>query len=92
MSKIMPKVMTEVERVLEEMRVEKARKRNARKEYRKTEPILVLTEVEKDKMIENNKKACKEGKDDCMEWIKLMEMQKKSVERCQLSALSQQRM
>ena len=72
----MSKGMSEVERVLEELRVEKRRKRNARKEYRKTEPRLVLTEVEKERMIENNKAASREGKEDCREWIKLKEMQK----------------
>ena len=64
---------TEVERVLEELRVQKARKRKARKEYRKTERVLVLTEAEKKRMIENNKAASREGKEDCKEWIKLME-------------------
>jgi len=68
--------MSEVQRVLEEMRVEKARKRNERKENRKTEPRLVLTEAEKERMIENNKAASREGKEDCMEWIKLKEKQK----------------
>ena len=72
----MSKGMSEVQRVLEEMRVQKARNRNARKEYRKTESRLVLTEAEKERMIENNKAACREGKEDCMEWIKLKEMQK----------------
>ena len=67
---------TEVERVLEKMRVEKARKRNERKEYRNTERVLVLTEAEKERMIKNNKAASREGKEDCMEWIKLKEMQK----------------
>jgi len=68
--------MSEVQRVLEKMRVEKARKRNERKENRKTEPRLVLTEAEKERMIENNKAASREGKEDCMEWIKLKEKQK----------------
>ena len=68
--------MSEVQRVLEKMRVEKARKRNERKEYRNTEPRLVLTEAEKERMIKNNKAASREGKEDCMEWIKLKEMQK----------------
>ena len=47
--------MSEVQRVLEKMRVEKARKRTEREEYRKTEPRLVLTEAEKERMIKNNK-------------------------------------
>jgi hypothetical protein len=64
---------TEVERVLEKMRVEKARKRNERKEYRNTERVLVLTEAEKERMIKNNKAASREGKEDCREWIKLKE-------------------
>lgn len=68
--------MSEVQRVLEKMRVEKARKRNERKEKRKTEPRLVLTEAEKERMIENNKAASREGKEDCREWIKLKEKQK----------------
>ena len=68
--------MSEVQRVLEKMRVEKARKRNERKKYRNTEPRLVLTEAEKERMIKNNKAASREGKEDCMEWIKLKEMQK----------------
>ncbi len=68
--------MSEVQRVLEKMRVEKARKRNERKEYRNTEPRLVLTEAEKERMIKNNKAASREGKEDCREWIKLKEMQK----------------
>ena len=68
--------MSEVQRVLEKMRVEKARKRNERKKYRNTEPRLVLTEAEKERMIKNNKAASREGKKDCMEWIKLKEMQK----------------
>lgn len=68
--------MSEVQRVLEKMRVEKARKRNERKENRKTEPRLVLTEADKERMIENNKAASREGKEDCMEWIKLKEKQK----------------
>ena len=68
--------MSEVQRVLEKMRVEKARKRNERKENRKTEPRLVLTEAEKERMIKINKAASSEGKKDCMEWIKLKEMQK----------------
>ena len=65
-----------MQRVLEKMRVEKARKRNERKKYRNTEPRLVLTEAEKERMIKNNKAASREGKEDCMEWIKLKEMQK----------------
>ena len=68
--------MSEVQRVLEKMRVEKARKRNERKEYRNTEPRLVLTEAEKERMIKNNKAASREGKEDCREWIKLKEKQK----------------
>lgn len=68
--------MSEVQRVLEKMRVEKARKRNERKKYRNTEPRLVLTEAEKERMIKNNKDASREGKEDCMEWIKLKEKQK----------------
>ena len=68
--------MSEVQRVLEKMRVEKARKRTEREEYRNTEPRLVLTEAEKEWMIKNNKAASREGKKDCMEWIKLKEMQK----------------
>ena len=68
--------MSEVQRVLEKMRVEKARKRTEREEYRKTEPRLVLTEAEKERMIENNKAASREGKEDCREWIKLKEKQK----------------
>lgn len=68
--------MSEVQRVLEKMRVEKARKRNERKKYRNTEPRLVLTEAEKERMIKNNKDASREGKEDCREWIKLKEMQK----------------
>ena len=68
--------MSEVQRVLEKMRVEKARKRNERKKYRNTEQRLVLTEAEKERMIKNNKAASREGKEDCMEWIKLKEMQK----------------
>ena len=68
--------MSEVQRVLEKMRVEKARKRNERKKYRNTEPRLVLTEAEKERMIKNNKAASREGKKDCMEWIKLKEKQK----------------
>ena len=68
--------MSEVQRVLEKMRVEKARKRNERKKYRNTEPRLVLTEAEKERMIKNNKAASREGKEDCMEWIKLKEKQK----------------
>jgi hypothetical protein len=68
--------MSEVQRVLEKMRVEKARKRNERKKYRNTEPRLVLTEAEKERMIKNNKAASREGKENCMEWIKLKEMQK----------------
>ena len=68
--------MSEVQRVLEKMRVEKARKRNERKANRKTESRLVLTEAEKERMIKNNKAASREGKEDCMEWIKLKEMQK----------------
>ena len=65
-----------MQRVLEKMRVEKARKRNERKKYRNTEPRLVLTEAEKERMIKNNKAASREGKEDCMEWIKLKEKQK----------------
>ena len=68
--------MSEVQRVLEKMRVEKARKRNERKKYRNTEPRLVLTEAEKERMIKNNKAASREGKEDCREWIKLKEKQK----------------
>ncbi len=64
---------TEVERVLEKMRVEKARKRNERKENRKTEPRLVLTEAEKERMIKNNKAASREGNPHRREWIKLKE-------------------
>jgi hypothetical protein len=58
------------------MRVEKARKRNERKKYRNTEPRLVLTEAEKERMIKNNKDASREGKENYMEWIKLKEKQK----------------
>jgi len=68
--------MSEVQRVLEKMRVEKGRKRNERKEYRKTGARLGLTEAEKKRMIEMNEAASREGKEDCREWIKLRKSKK----------------
>jgi len=64
-------MMTEVENVLEALRLQKAKKRKARLERAKLEPRMVLTEEEKKKMIANNLAATQEGKDDCAKWIEL---------------------
>ena len=63
--------LSEVEKVLDQLRLEKARKRNVRVELRKLELRLVLTDAQKEKMIANNKSATQEGKDDCAKWLEL---------------------
>ena len=63
--------MTEVEKVLEALRLQKAKKRKERLERAKLETPLVLSEEEQDKMIACNKAATQEGKDDCAKWIEL---------------------
>ena len=63
--------LSEVEKVLDQLRLEKARKRKVRDELRKLELRLVLTDAQKEKMIANNKSATQEGKDDCAKWLEL---------------------
>ena len=63
--------MTEVEKVLEALRLQKAKKRKERLERAKLETPLVLSEEEKDKMIANNAAAMREDKEDCAKWIEL---------------------
>lgn len=63
--------LSEVEKVLEHVRLEKARKRNVRDELRKHESPLVLTDAQKEKLISANKYATQEGKDDCAKWLEL---------------------
>lgn len=65
------KPFSEVEKVLEQVRLEKARKRKVREERAKQESRLVLTDSQKEKLIANNKSATQEGKDDCAKWIEL---------------------
>ena len=69
--------MTEVEKVLEALRLQKAKKRKERLERAKLETPLVLSEEEKDKdkMIACNKAATQEGKDDCAKWMELKKIQ-----------------
>ena len=62
---------SEVQKVLEQVRLEKARQRKLREERRLHEPRLVLTDAQKAKLIANNKSATQEGKDDCKKWLAL---------------------
>ena len=66
-----PMMMTEVEKVYESLRIKKAQQRKAREEQRKREPRLVLTESEKVRLIENNRLATQEGREDCAKWVEL---------------------
>lgn len=63
--------LSEVAKVLAQVRLEKARKRQEREELIKHEPRLVLTEEAKRKLIANNKSATQEDKDDCAKWLEL---------------------
>ena len=63
--------LTEVQKVLEKLRLEKAAKRAQLMEFRKTEPRLVLSKEEKHKMIANMETAMHEDKDDAAKWIEL---------------------
>jgi hypothetical protein len=71
--------MTEVEKVLEALRLQKAKKRKERLERAKLETPLVLSEEEKDKMIANNTAAMREDKEDCAKWIELKKQHTKNV-------------
>jgi hypothetical protein len=62
---------SEVQKVLEQVRLEKARQRKLREERRRHEPRLVLTDAQKAKLIANNISATQEGKDDCKKWLAL---------------------
>lgn len=62
---------SEVQKVLELMRLEKARRRKIQEERRKHEPRLILTDAQKDALIANNKSATQEAKDDCAKWLEL---------------------
>ena len=71
--------MTEVEKVLEALRLQKAKKRKERLERAKLETPLVLSKEEKDKMIANNAAAMREDKEDCAKWIELKKQHTKNV-------------
>ena len=68
-NQIMP--LTEVQKVLNNLRLKKAAKRAQLMEFRKTEPRLVLSKEEKLKMIANTEAAMREDKDDTAKWIDL---------------------
>ena len=70
--------MTEVEKVLEALRLQKAKKRKERLERAKQEPRMVLSEYEKRKMIANNTAAMREDKEDCAKWLALKKQHKKN--------------
>ena len=72
-------MMTEVERVLNALRIQKALKRKERLDRAKLERPLVLSEKEKDQMIACNKAATQEGRDDCAEWMKLKETHQRHI-------------
>ncbi len=59
---------SEVKKVLDQVRLEKARKREKRTKH---ESRLVLTAAQKEKLIANNKSAMHEDKDDCAKWLEL---------------------
>jgi len=63
--------LTEVQKVLNTLRLEKAKKRAQLMEFRKNEPRLVLSEEDKHKMIANLKNATREDKEDAAKWIEL---------------------
>jgi len=70
--------LTEVQKVLEQMRLEKAKKRIQRMEFRKTEKPLVLSEEEKHKMISNTAAAMREDKADAAKCLELKKHHKTS--------------
>jgi len=61
----------EVNLVFKQMSDEAKKKRIAKEEYRKNELPLVLTEAQRTKLIEENKSATQEGKDDCKNCTRL---------------------
>ncbi len=63
--------LTEVQKVLNNLRLKKAAKRAQLMEFRKTEPRLVLSKEEKLKMIANTEAAMREDTDDTAKWIDL---------------------
>ncbi len=71
--------MNEVKNILETLRLEKARKRKERIEFAKSEPRMVLSKEEKQKMIANTAAAMREDKEDCAKWLALKKQPKKNV-------------
>jgi len=69
-------MMNEVKNILETLRLEKARKRKERIELAKSEPRMVLSKEEKQKMIANTAAAMREDKEDCAKWLALKNTQK----------------
>ena len=66
--------------VFKQMYDEAKKKRIAMEERRKNELPLVLTEAQRTKLIEENKSATQEGKDDCENCTRLQEEAKKAKE------------
>lgn len=72
-------MMSEVERVLNALRIQKALNRKERLDRAKIERPLVLSQKEKDQMIASNKAATQEGRHDCAEWMKLKETHQRDI-------------
>ena len=63
--------LTEVEKVFEQLRLEKAIQRTQLMEFRKTEPRLILSNEQKIKLIANIKNATQADKEDAALWSEL---------------------